>query len=68
MSAIGTGGERDQSSGHRLPIADYDELTVTEVKSRLEGMNSEELQAVKSHEEEHKQRKTVLGEIDRRLK
>jgi hypothetical protein len=68
MSAIGTGGERDQSLGHRLPIADYDELTVTEVKSRLEGMSSEELQAVKSHEEEHKQRKTLLGEIDRRLK
>ena len=68
MSAIGTGGERGQSSGHRLPIADYDELTVTEVKSRLEGMSSEELQAVKSHEEEHKHRKSLLGEIDRRLK
>jgi hypothetical protein len=68
MSAIGTGGERDQSSGHRLPIADYDELTVTEVKSQLEGMSSEELRAVKFHEEEHKQRKTLLSEIDRRLK
>jgi hypothetical protein len=68
MSAIGPGGERGQSSGHRLPIADYDELTVTEVKSRLEGMSSEELQAVKSHEEGHKHRKTLLGEIDRRLK
>jgi hypothetical protein len=68
MSAIGTGGERGQSSGHRLPIADYDELTVTEVKSRLEGMSSEELQAVKSHEEEHKHRKSLLGEMDRRLK
>ena len=67
MNAIGTGGERDQSSGHRLQIADYDELTVTEVKSRLEGMSSEELQAVKSHEEEHKHRKTLLGEINRRL-
>jgi Protein of unknown function (DUF2795) len=68
MSAIGTGGERGQSSGHRLPIADYDELTVTEVKSRLEGMSSEELQAVKSQQEKHKRRKTLLGEIDRRLK
>jgi hypothetical protein len=68
MSALGTGGERDQSPGHQLPIAHYDELTVTEVKSRLEGMSSEELQAVKSYEEEHKQRKTLLGEIERRLK
>jgi hypothetical protein len=68
MSAIGAGGEGGQSSGHRLPIADYDELTVTEVKSRLEGMSSEELEAVKSHEEEHKRRKTLLGEINRRLK
>jgi hypothetical protein len=38
------------------------------VKSRLEGMSPEELQAVKSHEEEHKCRRTLLGEIDRRLK
>jgi hypothetical protein len=68
MSAIGSGGERGQSSGQRLPIADYDELTVTEVKSRLEGMSPEALQAVKSHEEAHKRRKTLLGAIDRRLK
>ena len=67
MSAIGT-GERSQSSGHRLPIADYDELTVAEVKSRLAGLSAEGLQAVKSHEGEHKRRKTLLGEIDRRLK
>jgi hypothetical protein len=68
MSAVGTGGERGQPAGHRLPIADYDELTVNALKSRLEGMSSEELQAVKSYEEEHKRRKTLLGEIDRRLK
>jgi hypothetical protein len=37
------------------------------VKSRLEGMSPEALQAVKSHEEAHKRRKTLLGEIDRRL-
>jgi hypothetical protein len=67
MSAIGMGGEPRHPSGHRLPIADYDELTVSDVKNRLEGLSSEELQAVKSHEEEHKHRKTVLGEIDRRL-
>jgi Protein of unknown function (DUF2795) len=68
MSAIGAGGGPGRSSDHRLPIADYDELTVTEVKSRLEGLSSEDLQAVKSYEEEHKHRKSLLGEIDRRLK
>jgi Protein of unknown function (DUF2795) len=67
MSAIGTGGEPRQSSGQRQPIADYEELTVSEVKSRLEVLSAEELQAVKSHEEEHKHRKTILGEISRRL-
>ena len=68
MSAIGSDRDGGRSSGQRLPIADYDELTVTEVKGRLEGLSSEELQAVKSSEEEHKHRKTVLSDIDRRLK
>jgi Protein of unknown function (DUF2795) len=68
VSAIGTDRELGQPPGHRLPIADYDDLTVTEVKSRLEGLSPEELQAVKSHEEEYKRRKTLLSEIDRRLK
>jgi hypothetical protein len=68
MSAVGKGVERRGSSDHRLPIEGYDELTVDEVTSRLEGLNPEELQAVRAYEGEHKHRKTLLEELDRRLK
>jgi hypothetical protein len=68
MSAAGKDGERRESSGHRPPIEGYDELTVDGVRGRLEGLNPEELEAVRSYEAEHKNRKTLLGELDRRLK
>jgi hypothetical protein len=67
-TAVGKGSKRQTSSGHRSPIDGYDELTVDAVISRLEGLNSEELQAVRSYEEGHKHRKTLLRDLDRRLK
>lgn len=67
-SAIGTGSEQRKASDHKLPIKGYDELTVDAVTSRLGGLNPEELQAVKSYEEKHKNRKTLLRELDRRLR
>ena len=67
-SAIGTGGEQRKASDHKLPIKRYDELTVDAVTSRLGGLTPEELQAVKSYEEKHKNRKTLLRELDRRLR
>jgi hypothetical protein len=68
IHAIGAGGERHESSDHEQPLGNYDELTVEEVTSRLEGLNPAELQAVRSYEREHKKRKTLLSELDRRLK
>jgi hypothetical protein len=68
MSALGKGSEQHKALGHRPPIEDYDELTVDAVTGRLEGLNPEELEAVRAYEEEHKNRKTLLGELDRKLK
>ena len=67
-SAIGKGSEQRKASDHRLPIEGYDKLRVDAVISRLAGLTPEELQAVKSYEEKHKNRKTLLRELDRRLK
>ena len=68
MRAAGEGIERRESSDHKLPIEGYDELTVAEVTSRLEGLKPEELQAVRAYEGEHKHRKTLLEGLERRLK
>jgi len=68
MSAVGQGGARRVSSDQGQPIEDYDELTVDEVTHRLEGLTPEERQAVRSYETRHKNRKTLLAALDRRLK
>jgi Protein of unknown function (DUF2795) len=68
MSGVGEGVERQESSDHGPPIESYDDLSVGELTRHLEGLNPEELQAVSPYEAEHKHRKTLLGELDRRLK
>jgi hypothetical protein len=51
-----------------LPIADYDELSVRGAKPRLDALSADELRRLRSYELEHKQRKTLVHEIDRRLR
>jgi hypothetical protein len=50
-----------------LPIANYDKLNVPEVKRRLERISAGDLHKIKRYEQRHKQRKTLLAEIDKRL-
>lgn len=71
--AISTGAATAEpgasSTGDReLPIADYDELSVRGAKVRLDALNADELRRLRSYELEHKQRKTLVHEIDRRLR
>lgn len=66
-----TGGSPATESGATaaasFPIADYDSLNVSEVRSRLDGLSDSELEAVRATEEAGKARKTVLSEIEKRL-
>jgi uncharacterized protein (TIGR02271 family) len=57
--------KKDQES---LPIADYDDLTVEEAKKRLSGLSEDELKKIRSHEKKHKNRNTLVGWLDRRIK
>lgn len=49
-------------------IEDYDELNVKQVCEALDGLGAWELSKVRRYEEEHKNRKTVLGAIERLLR
>lgn len=49
------------------PIANYDDKTVEEVLTGIEGLDNVQLRAVRSHETSHKNRITVLRAIDERL-
>jgi hypothetical protein len=56
-----------RASAAALPIREYDELSASQVVSRLTGLTPAELQAVRAYEEGSRGRRTVLQAIDRLL-
>jgi hypothetical protein len=52
----------------RFPIEGYDELTVEELSTRLDGLSGEDLRVVRDHEERNKNRDTILEQLDRRIR
>lgn len=50
-----------------LPIADYQRLTIPEVKAHLDDLGDREVRQLRKYEERHKNRKGLLQAIDRRL-
>ena len=50
-----------------LPIENYDELSAREVSERLEGLSEQEIRIIRSYEQRHKNRETLLKQLDRKL-
>ena len=50
-----------------FPIVGYDEKNVREITKRLDTLTDEQLRRVKDYEQRHKNRETVLQEIDRKI-
>ncbi|MDQ3924939.1 MAG: DUF2382 domain-containing protein, partial [Actinomycetota bacterium] len=57
--------KEDQES---LPVAEYNDLTVEEAKKRLSDLSEGELRKLRTYEKKHKNRKTLVRWLDRRLK
>lgn len=51
-----------------LKTEDYDELTVADFSRKLNGLTAEELKQVREFEKQHKNRETLLEQIDRKIK
>jgi polyhydroxyalkanoate synthesis regulator phasin len=51
----------------RGPITGYDSLTATQVKARLKDLSAADLRKVRTQEKRGKARKSVLGDIEKRL-
>ena len=51
-----------------LKTADYDGLTVGEISERLEGLPAEQLKKVREFEKQNKNRETLVGQIDRKIR
>jgi hypothetical protein len=58
------GAHSAPSAGDSLPIPGYDALSASQVVERLTGLSSDELDAVRSYESTHRNRRTILGKID----
>src|SRR5215212_541616 len=51
-----------------LGTTDYDGLSVEEVSSRIEGLPAEQLEKVREFEKDHKNRETLIAQIDRKIR
>eukprot|EP01034_Spumella_vulgaris_P038209 gene38209-47173_t len=51
-----------------LPIKNYQQLTVTEIRSRLDELTAAQVRKIRSFETAHKNRKGVLQALERRSK
>jgi hypothetical protein len=51
-----------------LQTTDYEGLTVEEVSKRIEGLSTEQLRKVREFEKNHKNRETLVEQIDRKIR
>src|SRR5829696_3337682 len=51
-----------------LGTTDYDGLSVDEVSRRIEGLPAEQLKKVREFEKDHKNRETLIAQIDRKIR
>jgi ATP-dependent Clp protease ATP-binding subunit ClpA len=52
----------------QFPIEGYGELNADEVSGRLDGLSAEDLRVVRDYEERNKNRDTILGQLDRKIR
>jgi hypothetical protein len=51
-----------------LKTTDYEGLSVAEVSRRIEGLPTEQLRKVREFEKNHKNRETLIEQIDRKIR
>ncbi|MDP8952520.1 MAG: hypothetical protein M3N18_09820, partial [Actinomycetota bacterium] len=51
-----------------LGTSDYEALTVEEVSKRMEGLPADQLRKVREFEKNNKDRETLIGQIDRKIR
>jgi hypothetical protein len=61
-------GAEQAAEAVAFPIEGYDQMNAEEISGRLNGLSVEELQVVRDHEELHEGRKTLLEQMDRKIR
>jgi len=66
-AAADTTRESADIAAGRPPFSDYDEMNVEEITEQLDGLSEAELRRARNYEQGHKDRQTLIAQIDRRL-
>ena len=56
------------STNGGFPIAGYDDMNVADISDKLDGLSEEQLKRVREYERRHKNRDTLIEQIDRKIK
>ena len=51
-----------------LETSDYEDLTVDDIVKKLDGLTVQQLEQVREYEKQNKNRETLIGQIDRKIK
>ena len=51
----------------KLPIRNFDRMTVEQITAELDGMDEHELEELLHYERAHNQRKTLMDQLDQRM-
>ena len=62
-----TNEAKQARKGATLPLKDYDDLGVKEVEQKAKGLSQDEIQDLLDYEKQHKNRKTLVEALDRKL-
>jgi uncharacterized protein (TIGR02271 family) len=66
-SGADTKKESKEDTRTNPPFEGYEELTVKEAEKKIGGLSEDELEKIRSYEKEHKNRKTLIKQLDRKL-
>lgn len=58
---------RARKEAAALPLNDYDDLGVDEVQKKAKGLSKDDIQSLLDYEKRHKNRKTLVEALDRKL-
>jgi hypothetical protein len=61
------GAKKARKNSRTLPIENYDDLSVEQIKKELDGLSNKELERVREYEKANHKRKTLLEALEREL-
>lgn len=68
LAAVQPAADKGVAANGSFPITGYEDLSVNDVFQRLRELSREDLEKVRSHETENKNRSSLVNELERRIK